>query len=457
MTDLERDILALFSPPTRLWFERTFGQPTPPQAGGWPAIQRGDHALILAPTGSGKTLAAFLWGIDQIYRELSDPGAAGSASGQPWLLSAPAGRRAATGAALRSTRSAPRLHLAAEGAQQRHPSQPARPAGRHPRDGRGAGAALPGYPHGGAVGRHAVARASGHAAPAPHILITTPESLYLLLTSPRAREMFRSVRTVIVDEIHTLVGTKRGRAPGAQPGAAGRSWPRGPVQRIGLSATMRPLDEAARFLGGGEVRVDMPSPRTSGYRRPAGDAGGRPLPQAAGLAGHHAGAPTSAFCRAAPSGRRSSPRCCDLIRQHRTTLVFCNNRRLAERTADRLNEQIAAEARGASLQPHQRRRGQRLGRSPRDRVEHGARPRPSRQRVPRGPPGDGARPEGGQAAGSGRDFFAGVGHRHRRRGPGGADPVAHGVAQGLQRVGRSGHLVGQTSRRAACSPPTAKK
>ena len=139
----------------------------------------------------------------------------------------------------------------------------------------------------------------------PHILITTPESLYILLTSPRARELFRTVRTVIVDEIHTMVGSKRGVHLSLSLERLQRVAER-PVQRIGLSATIRPLDEAARFLGGNEVRrapvglsggdpadsrtgLPLAAARPSVLRPPPGHGGRRPLREAPGPAGRDRG------------------------------------------------------------------------------------------------------------------------------------------------------------------------
>src|SRR5512142_1849089 len=174
--------LDLFSAPVRDWFQENFGEPTPPQAAGWPAIQRGDHTLILAPTGSGKTLAAFLWGIDQIYREydVSQPGVR-------LLYVSPL--KALNNDIERNLR-APLEGIRATAARQGVELPRLRVAVRT--------GDTPGP-----------ARAQMVKRP-PHILITTPESLYLILTSARARHMLRTVHTVIVDEIHTLCGNKRG-------------------------------------------------------------------------------------------------------------------------------------------------------------------------------------------------------------------------------------------------------
>ena len=237
----------------------------------------------------------------------------------------------------------------------------------------------------------------------PHILITTPESLYLLLTSPKAREMFRTVRTVIVDEIHTLAGNKRGvhlslslerlqhlaapagpahRPLGHHP-PAGRGGALPGRQRVAMATRQ------TRIRVGDQRRRQRQCPKSHAGPRPVTivDAGYRkPLD----LQVETVGRTTSATCPASSIWPSIIPRVLELIRQHQTTLIFANNRRLAERTADRLNEQIAAEAAGQAVRPHRRRRGQRHrldgGRHRRARRPD---PRPPRQHVQGGPAGDG--------------------------------------------------------------------
>ena len=174
----------LFHPAVAAWFEDSFGAPTPAQARAWPAIKAGRHTLVAAPTGSGKTLAAFLAAIDSLVRQ----GVEGNA------------RR----------RDAGRLCLAAEGAVERHPAQSRGAAGRHPRD-----AAAQGLPD---VDIRAWVRTGDTPAAErdrmrrrpPHIVVTTPESLYILLGSESGRKMLATTRTVIVDEIHAVAPNKRG-------------------------------------------------------------------------------------------------------------------------------------------------------------------------------------------------------------------------------------------------------
>src|SRR4051812_28990449 len=213
-----------FHPAITQWFERKFGTPTEPQQLGWPAIQSGAHTLIAAPTGSGKTLAAFLASLDALFRE----GLAGALPDEIRViyvsplkalsndihknLEEPlAGIRAAL--------------LASEGRDV--DVRAAVRTGDTP-----------------ASKRQAIARTP------PHILVTTPESLYLLLTSISGRKLLETVRTLIVDEIHAVVGNRRGShlALTMERLAA---LVKGPLQRIGLSATQKPIEEVAKFLVGG--------------------------------------------------------------------------------------------------------------------------------------------------------------------------------------------------------------
>ena len=191
----------------RDWFGRAFAEPTAAQAQAWPAIATGEHTLISAPTGSGKTLAAFLWALDRLVAE-------------------PAPTHAA------------RLRLAAEGALLRRGEEPARAAARHRRrrEGRDPTGDTPQKDRRDMV-RHP-----------PDILITTPESLYLMLTS-QAREIFEGAEQVIVDEIHAVAQTKRG-AHLALTLERLAEQAGGELQRIGLSATQNPLEEVGRFLVG---------------------------------------------------------------------------------------------------------------------------------------------------------------------------------------------------------------
>ena len=309
--------LECFRAPVRQWFREAFDSPTPAQVRAWPVIARGRNTLLLAPTGSGKTLAAFLVAIDRLM--FGEPAEAGV---QVLYVTPLKALGVDVERNLRSPLAGVRKVAERDGFPHRLPSVGVR-SGDTP-----AGERL------------------GLLRRPPDILITTPESLYLLLTS-RARDILQPVRTVIVDEIHSLVGNKRGahlfvsleRLEHLR--RAGHSAAE-PLQRIGLSATQRPLEEVARLLGGAEATSNPDEPV-----RPRAveivEAGSRkqldlrievPVEDLAQLpaTGPAAGpAPPSIW----PS---IHPRLVELIRGHRSTMVFVNSRRLAERLAAAVNE-----------------------------------------------------------------------------------------------------------------------
>ncbi len=285
-TTLNRmDPLSIFSPETRAWFERTFDAATPAQALGWPAIARGGHTVIQAPTGSGKTLAAFLYGIDRLT----------TAPGEGLRLLYVSPLKALNYDIERNLRG-PLAGLQSE-------LRVAVRTGDTPQ-------------------KERAAMLRSH----PDILITTPESLFLLLTS-RARKMLASVETLILDEVHAVAGTKRGAHLAISVERLDRLIEK-PVQRIGLSATQRPLEEIGRFVSGGrpielvdagrakelDLQVVVP---VEDMREPGG--------------GGEDGSAQSIWPSVYPELLR-------LVREHRSTIVFVNNRRLAERLALRLNE-----------------------------------------------------------------------------------------------------------------------
>ena len=423
-TGLPQSHLSSFLPAVNAWFTEQFGTPTLPQSQGWPAIQRGENTLILSPTGSGKTLAAFLWGIDQIYRQLlaqhnSPESTAQYADGVRLLYISPL--KALNNDIHRN------LQVPLEGiiakAQEMNLDLPeirvAVRSGDTPQRERQAMLRKP-----------------------PHILITTPESCYLLLTSPRAREIFRTVRTVIVDEIHTLAGNKRGVHLSLSLERLQHLADQ-PVQRLGLSATIKPLDEVARFLGGsawegeGEERLLKRRPVTlidAAYQKKLDL-------QVVSVVDDFHNLPGASIW---PS---IIPDVLKLIRAHKTTLVFTNNRRLAERTADRLNEQIAAEELGEATGLIEGgvvkgigilAAGTGLHANP-IRVHHGSVAREARLEVER------LLKKGQLPA------LVGTSSLELGIDIGAVDLIVQlqspkSVAQGLQRVGRSGHLVGQTSK-----------
>jgi len=306
------DPLERFSRPTRDWFGEAFAEPTKAQLLGWPPIADGAHTLLHAPTGSGKTLAAFLWCLDRLFVEPP-----------------PADRTRRT----RVLYISPLKALAYD--VERNLRAPL--AGIR-RTAERIGAALPEVRVASRTGDTPMDARRQLVKDPPDILVTTPESLYLLLTS-QAREILRGVEHVIVDEVHALAGTKRG-AHLALSLERLSALTDGEPQRIGLSATQRPLSVIAAFLGGVGREVQIVD---AGARKeldlevivPVEEMGrmGEPLDpedQPGGSA-------------AAPDGRRSiwpamHPRLLQLIREHRSTLIFVNSRRLAERLAQRLNE-----------------------------------------------------------------------------------------------------------------------
>ncbi len=288
-----------FHPAVQAWFDATFYGPTPAQAAAWPAIASGHHALIAAPTGSGKTLAAFLSAIDMLVRE----GAAGGLEDQTRVVYV-SPLKALSNDIQRNLEQP----LAGIGAQLTRLGVQAFEIRAQVRTGDTT-----------QTERAAMRRL------APHILVTTPESLYLLLTSGSGRQMLATARTVIVDEIHAVAGTKRG-AHLALSLERLEALATQPIQRIGLSATQKPIEEIARFLTG--TRPKAPCEIVdSGHARERDL--GLVLP----------GAPLEAVM----SGEVWATvydQLAGLISQHRTTLVFANTRRMVERVTRHLTERL---------------------------------------------------------------------------------------------------------------------
>src|SRR3954451_8899232 len=222
----DADPLALFLPPVQQWFRAALAEPTPAQRQGWPAIAAGQHTLILAPTGSGKTLAAFLACLDQLWRGHGSAGASPSRGVRVLYISP---LKALNNDIHRN------LQVPLEGV-----AETARRMGQP----------LPLLEAAVRTGDTPTAERQRLVRRPPHVLITTPESLHLLLTS-RARDTLRGVTHCIVDEIHALCPNKRGVFLALLLERLQALNPQGFV-RIGLSATQRPLDEVARYLGGSE-------------------------------------------------------------------------------------------------------------------------------------------------------------------------------------------------------------
>ncbi|MCD0453589.1 DEAD/DEAH box helicase [Actinocorallia sp. API 0066] len=297
---VERDGGSGFSAATREWFAGAFQAPTAAQEGAWQAISRGENTLVVAPTGSGKTLAAFLWSLDGLA---SEP------------VPEDASRRC------RVLYVSPLKALAVDVERNlRAPLTGIRHAARR------LGLPEPDIRTAIRSGDTPAAERRRQITRPPDILITTPESLFLLLTS-RGRESLRGVRTVIVDEVHAVAGTKRGAHLALSLERLDALLPQ-PAQRVGLSATVRPLEEVAAFLGGARPAtiVRPPSEKSFDLRVVVPVEDMAEVPQAG----------------ADPRQRSIWPHVeqevLDLIAAHRSTLVFANSRRLAERLCARLNE-----------------------------------------------------------------------------------------------------------------------
>src|SRR5947208_2976898 len=306
-------VLDLFSPAARAWFSGAFSAPTEVQEGGWRSVAAGQHTLMSAPTGSGKTLAAFLWCIDRLATE---PVPAEAERCRVLYFSP---LKALTVDIERNLQAPLRgIGLQAEriGLTQSPISVAIRTGDTPARDRR-------------QIERHP-----------PDILITTPESLFLLLTSA-ARRILPSIRWVIVDEIHSMADTKRGAHLALSLErlvALTKTEP----QRIGLSATQRPLSETARFLGGTNRQVSIID---AGRVKKLEITVEVPVDEMADLErGTEVYSGPAAVIGAEPEGPRRSiwpaihPRILELVRQHRSTIIFVNSRRLAERLAAAINE-----------------------------------------------------------------------------------------------------------------------
>ena len=317
--------LSSFHPVVARWFAERLGQPTAAQQQGWEAIRAGRHTLISAPTGSGKTLAAFLIELDLLLRE----SLAGSLPEETRVVYV-----------------SPLKALSAD--IHRNLAEPRREIRRLAEE---MGFGTPKITAAVRSGDTPAAERAAMLRTPPHILVTTPESLYLLLTARRSRDMLRTVRTVIVDEIHAVLESRRGAHLALSlerlEHVAGR-----PIQRIGLSATMEPIEEVGEWLVGAAL-----SSRGAERRGilPARARSLAPLGMTA--------RPSSTPATAEPSISRlelpKSPldavmsgevweevygRLTELIEAHRTTLVFVNTRRLAERVARHLAERLGEDA-----------------------------------------------------------------------------------------------------------------
>src|ERR1700676_726668 len=297
-----------FHPAVARWFEQTFGSPTEPQARGWPEIHSGRHVLISAPTGSGKTLAAFLSSLDALFRQ-------GAKTGLPDAT------RIVYVSPLKALSNDIRKNL----------QEPLAGIRALLRETEGRDIDVRAEVR---TGDTTAAQRQALVKRPPHILVTTPESLYLLLTSESGRRMLATVRTVILDEIHAVVDDRRGAhlALSIERLAA---LTKQPLQRIGLSATQKPIEEVARFLVGTH----------------AVDAAGNPACEIIDI-GHRRELDLAIEIPKSPLEAVMSneiweevySRLAELIQAHRTTLVFVNTRRMAERVTHHLSELLGADA-----------------------------------------------------------------------------------------------------------------
>ena len=289
-----------FHPAVSAWFLRTFDAPTPAQEQAWPALQAGEHVLVAAPTGSGKTFAAFLAAIDQLVKE----GLQGTLSDETRVVYVSPLKALSND--IQRNLDAPLAGIREELAALKLPDVAIRSVVR--------------------TGDTSQAERAGMRRRPPHIVVTTPESLYILLGSQSGRDMLDTCRTVIVDEIHAIAGNKRGAHLALSlERLQALTGPR--LTRVGLSATQNPIEEVARFLIGGSGACTIIDSGHARRRDLALEL--PPAPLEAVMSGE---VWTQVYDRLA-----------ELIREHRTTLVFVNTRRLTERVSRHLSERLGEE------------------------------------------------------------------------------------------------------------------
>jgi len=320
---IARMSLAPFHPVLQRWFSETIGTPTIVQLRGWEAIREQKHTLIAAPTGSGKTLAAFLTALDDLYVEnLSNP--------------LPDEVRVVYVSPLKALSADIHKNLA----------EPRRGIKRIAEE---MGLEAPRITAAVRTGDTTASERAAMLRKPPHILVTTPESLYLLLTAERSREMLRTARTVIVDEIHAVIGTRRGAHLGITLERL-QQVAEQPLLRLGLSATQKPIEEVAKYLAGSGIGsresgvVDFES---SDSRHPTADTRVKIIDE-----GHRR---TIDLALEIPRSDVETvmsnevwedyyDRLAQLILEHKTTLVFVNTRRMAERVARHLSDRLGEDA-----------------------------------------------------------------------------------------------------------------
>ncbi|MFC8411039.1 ATP-dependent helicase [Arthrobacter sp. NPDC057259] len=327
-TTLAADAMDRFSRPTREWFLGAFSAPTPAQNGAWNAISSGSHALVVAPTGSGKTLAAFLWALDRLL--VSAP--AGATDAEPADAAEPAkkGRRKTPKRKTRVLYISPLKALGVD--VERNLRAPligiTQTAKR-------LGLPAPLTTVGVRSGDTPAADRRALLSSPPDILITTPESLFLMLTS-KARETLDEVDTIIVDEVHAVAGTKRGAHLAVSLERLDALLPK-PAQRIGLSATVEPKELVAQFLAG-SAPVEIVAPPSKKTWDLTVSVPVEDMSDLQGAAGAFDSGPASGLQPHASIWPHVEEKIVDLVLANQSTIVFANSRRLAERLTARLNE-----------------------------------------------------------------------------------------------------------------------
>ncbi|AIJ33075.1 ATP-dependent DNA helicase [Corynebacterium imitans] len=429
-------ILERFHPQVSTWFSEVFAAPTPVQEGAWRAIADGENALVVAPTGSGKTLAAFLWSLNSLVER----------AGQQALPID--GAQTSTHGGVRVLYISP---LKALGVDVEHNLRA--PLGGIARVAQRLGRDMPDISVGVRSGDTPQSERNRQLRKPPDILITTPESLYLMLTS-KAADILKTVDTVIVDEIHALAGTKRGVHLSLSLERLRRLA--GNFQRIGLSATVRPLETVANFLGPRTTIINPPAEKRwqLDVHVPVEDMSDLPVPEDASTIGDaviegdidtlETEAPPGATSSIWPHIERAVY---EEVMAHRSTIVFVNSRRTAERLTSQLNELWAKEHDPEALSPETRRPPAQLMKSV-DTAGHAA------QVIARAHHGSVSKDERAQTEtmlkeGSLRAVIA-TSSLELGIDMGAVDLVIQvesppSVASGLQRVGRAGHTVGAVS------------
>lgn len=324
---LEAEAMDRFSRPTREWFLGAFSAPTPAQNGAWNAISSGSHALVVAPTGSGKTLAAFLWALDRLL--VSVPAEPEELPGLDAAAAKPGRRKTPK----RKTRVLYISPLKALGVDVERNLRA--PLIGITQTAKRLGLPAPLTTVGVRSGDTTAADRRSLLSNPPDILITTPESLFLMLTS-KARETLDEVDTIIVDEVHAVAGTKRGAHLAVSLERLDALLPK-PAQRIGLSATVEPKELVAQFLAG-SAPVEIVAPPSKKTWDLTVSVPVEDMSDLQGAAGAFDSGPASGLQPQASIWPHVEEKIVDLVLANQSTIVFANSRRLTERLTARLNE-----------------------------------------------------------------------------------------------------------------------